>query len=1044
MPTDKTGDVVDALSDHVDQKLQQQNVLRLQLAATLVTHFDPMNFGRELLDDSSWEHALAVLSESCDEVEYDGAWHWAIRNDVRRDLLKAHYSSEMFNEIRAQTLPPSDDAFAKYLHLGLNGHRLSDDLQSDQVQTRDLNALLKAARLIDLLGIPAADGSHRGKDNSKGDVPSEARKIRRYIEKKSAIDSLGETAGHRLFGRQRDVRALIRYRNANLIDTRNQALRLCVIIGVGGVGKSALLSRYIARQRQRNDQAPVIHFDFDRASLKPDDPLALTFEFTRQLALYVPELDLPLVRYRRSFRTEEALESANRFPGRSLTDALAMLSDILADWPGRLSGVTIVIDTFEEVALQGRQTVKRTLSWLTYLRNLVHLDNLHIIIAGREMPDSILSEHRPHIHSRIRLTDLHKGAARLMLVHDGIDSTVAEKAVDAFGGNPLVLRMFVRFWQHQPKEIDALLADSRNQKRSAPGGKLAITFLLERILVRIPDAQIRQLTSPGLLLRHITADLIKNVLAEPCGLGSLNDEDAQQLFDKLASHVWLVHQEGERLLSHRRDLRRLMLPGIQKNHEKQFEQINRLAVQYYESEPEGVSSEEAWIEAAYHRGFLAENPIPDNIDSARKIITQLGADLMDWPVHTTAMIKQAATADRLTEDERRSLEATHGLISRASQAARLEATDFEEQSETNHDTSDVRTENNEQLITAWLCPDRHLANTESVRQSFKTGRFDHISPLAAHVLKPLFRQSDALAVTHYWQDETLIKSAPWLAALSVMAEFDKHSDTVQVIPSIALDAVQSTPRRVGMETTFELFYMLAIAHLMQDHLAVNSLGSFLKSHLPCFAPPIAHASQLQILQLSVKAEGSGNLIGERDIITVTQCEMLRWPSLYQSLSDDSHPDTNTNRQRLEAIRRLLPESGQQTSLAQLQALKNTLKEHAIEVLGPVGLDKLHCLQPILYAPICFVLESVPVQRLHKALLIMAKQSSWWPKELTPSDTFTGSVKAVDTGTLRLVVDTADHCNLLEKFLIAVAEGDDDPLIRDELRLLQRLQTRLNG
>jgi len=75
---------------------------------------------------------------------------------------------------------------------------------------------------------------------------------------------------------------------------------------------------------------------------------------------------------------------------------------------------------------------------------------------------------------------------------------------------------------------------------------------------------------------------------------------------------------------------------------------------------------------------------------------------------------------------------------------------------------------------------------------------------------------------------------------------------------------------------------------------------------------------------------------------------------------------------------------------------------------------------------------------------MAKQSSWWPKELTPSDTFTGSVKAVDTGTLRLVVDTADHCNLLEKFLIAVAEGDDDPLIRDELRLLQRLQTRLNG
>jgi len=81
------------------------------------------------------------------------------------------------------------------------------------------------------------------------------------------------------------------------------------------------------------------------------------------------------------------------------------------------------------------------------------------------------------------------------------------------------------------------------------------------------------------------------------------------LFDSLAGHVWLIRQEGDRLLSHRRDLRRLMLPGIQQQDPIVYDAIIRGAIAYYEGSPEGVDTQEAWLEAAYHRGFLPDKPV---------------------------------------------------------------------------------------------------------------------------------------------------------------------------------------------------------------------------------------------------------------------------------------------------------------------------------------------------------------------------------------------------------------------------------------------------
>jgi hypothetical protein len=569
-----------------------------------------------------------------------------------------------------------------------------------------------------------------------------------------------------------------------------------------------------------------------------------------------------------------------------------------------------------------------------------------------------------------------------------------------------------------------------------------LTFLFERILIRITDPRIKALTSPGLLLRHITADLIHKVLAQPCGLGEMTEAEAQKLFDDLAGHVWLVRQEGDRLLSHRRDLRRLMLPGIYQHYPDICEQINERAVAYYESAPAHVSESEARLEAAYHRGFLPDIPVYSDPLEARRIISQLGADLLDWPVHATALIKHAAQLpERLTEDELESLSHTHTITSRAMRAQQW----LSESSAKTAAQAIVNSEKDAELYQDEIPGERESAErARSMRLAFHQGRFEHISERANSALRPLFRKREALAATHYWQDDTLLDQIPWLVALSVLAEPDAGEDVETIIPVRALDAVQATPRRVGIDSTFELFYMLAIASLMNDQRAVESLSSFLRSSLPCFAPPIKNAAQLQILQLSVRAIISGDLIGQRDLITLENCDCLRFDSLSLPISEN-HPDTRHNRQRLALAERTRDAFIEQRPTAdELDEYLQHLQLHKVDVLGPAGLDLLSSRQDTLYPCIRFALETVSPTIVQSVLTDLSEQSCYWPAEFTPEVGQAAPVRGYGKMILASIIKTADRCGLLATLLDGISVRIADPLLHEELRLLQRLDRHLTG
>jgi len=72
---------------------------------------------------------------------------------------------------------------------------------------------------------------------------------------------------------------------------------------------------------------------------------------------------------------------------------------------------------------------------------------------------------------------------------------------------------------------------------------------------------------------------------------------------------------------------------------------------------------------------------------------------------------------------------------------------------------------------------------------------------------------------------------------------------------------------------------------------------------------------------------------------------------------------------------------------------------------------------------------------------LSQLSPYWPIELTPGDTPRSHTHG--RAEITAMVETADRCGLLVNLLELSASTSPDPLLKDELRLLQRLELKLN-
>ncbi|WP_374985273.1 AAA family ATPase [Streptomyces fradiae] len=440
-----------------------------------------------------------------------------------------------------------------------------------------------------------------------------------------------------------------------------------VVHGPGGMGKSTLLATFLldslrepggARDLVRGEGSgvrdgsgvrgesggardagggarafpfPFAYIDFERPTLSVYEPVTLIAEVARQLGVQYPafrtELDAlaaACLEEARAQRAEEervvelnrlATTRANlgrRSSQRFLTDASeresalsGRVGEVLRRAAPEGAPFVMVVDSFEEAQYRGSPALGRM--WAVFAELSRTYPRVRAIVSGRSPVGHPAQRARA---VEVELRDLAPEAAVALLRASGVaDPEVARTLADRVGGHPLSLRLAARA---------ALLAGAdtaglRELIGSLPARRrdffrrvdqlLVQGILYERILQHIPDQDVRRLAQAGLVLRLITPDVVREVLAEPCGVSVPGPREARSLFGRL-SRLDLVEPAGPEAVRVRADVRAIMLRLAEGDPRSPTREVERRAVEFYAAR-EGL---EARAEEIYHRLRRGEHP----------------------------------------------------------------------------------------------------------------------------------------------------------------------------------------------------------------------------------------------------------------------------------------------------------------------------------------------------------------------------------------------------------------------------------------------------
>lgn len=393
--------------------------------------------------------------------------------------------------------------------------------------------------------------------------------------------------------------------------------------GIGGVGKSTLLTEFIRQHVNSPMPFPWIYLDFDNPKLNVAILSTLIEEAVEQLraqyigsdwnallaeareqsnllaaAHYQSEQENRTIVYsdlRRSadLRDENARSIAQSFAlhlryameGSDL-ERMMQVSEMLP--------LLIVMDTFEEVQKRGIEKAGIVWKFLTHLQD--EFPRLRVVVSGRsQVPELVTNLGTPH---EIALKEFDENSAISYLMTRGVrDIDSARALYKQVGGNPLNLK------------LSAQVARDETIGRGGIEGIKTTSYLIfaaaehvvqgqlySRILDRITDPDLHKLAHPGLVVRRVTARIIQQVLSVPCGLGEIDNDRASQLFEKLKKQVDLVVAEPDGALRHQQDVRRVMLKMLEAEKPDQVRLIHQLAYQFYQTE----TGTTAAIERIYH------------------------------------------------------------------------------------------------------------------------------------------------------------------------------------------------------------------------------------------------------------------------------------------------------------------------------------------------------------------------------------------------------------------------------------------------------------
>jgi cellulose synthase operon protein C len=566
----------------------------------------------------------------------------------------------------------------------------------ETLQEAQLAALLQATRWFGerVLGLPA---------------PNEL--SRRLVRKR--LTSRFERLAIGFVGRVSELGALREYVGvlapATMSDSLKRGVRSffgdeisppLVLHGIGGIGKSSLLAKFILEHVESNLPFPFTYLDFDNRFLDVEDISTLVGECLAQLEAQYPEaasIWAPLHESLASYSAklgvaetpnEESEGTLSAGGSAGLYDTQMKMEDELAEALGsalrtgirsNLFNVSVaesalpfvlVLDTFEEVQKRSERA-ERLWRFLGHLQR--RFPRLRLIIAGRsKVPNLKLNDQAAR---NMELGGFDLVAATSILEKLGVQDAETRVAIfRQLGGNPLSLRLAAQVYREGGAGSRGIVGLKTTSYLLFSASQAVIQGqLYRRILEHITDLDVRRLAHPGLVVRRITPEVIWKVLSIPCGLAVEDEATAQDLFHRLRRQVDLVEMQQDGSLVHRPDVRAIMLSLLKEDRPDQVAEIHRAAVAYYHDQSGAVARGEelyhllqldsdyatldaAWTTDAERFVLLGREELPPRaqVYVARRTNTDLDptiraqADLEEWEALTESKVRELIRLGGLT------------------------------------------------------------------------------------------------------------------------------------------------------------------------------------------------------------------------------------------------------------------------------------------------------------------------------------------------------------------------------------------------------------
>jgi cellulose synthase operon protein C len=568
-------------------------------AAAVLSRFLPDRlrpFGTDHVEREGWDDFL-IDSEPVSHSE-PGGW-WRLRPHIRREALsRLKTRQNMLNALAVNPEHPSDP-IQRMFEAVIGAPRTRLDIE--RLPREDLTALISVCEWLSgiLPELPAEPAIRRAV--AVGDLLEPMRRLSEgFVGRQSELEQLRDYVGLKVSTRA--GRAAWRFARDVYYDlTKRPPI---MIVGVGGVGKSTLLARFILDYSEEADgdtALPFVYLDLDLPSIIPSQPVSLIAEAAHQLSVEWPEfadaLNSISEQVRRLVLGDEARASLEG------TRLLAHRSDVLVYFARILNEgsvgrpVLFVIDTFEEAQFLGSDVIHSIWELLGGLQRECPM--LRVVIAGRTFAREQLWSFPAKV---VALGDLDRGEARELVRHlvpsiESRDEATINEIIDIVGRNPMSLKLACTLVRDQGVERLRNL-ETRHWLMLRVKTETVQARLYGRILGHIHEPAVKKLAHPGLLLRRLTPEIIRDVLAEPCGI-SVNDlATAEILMSELSREVTLVERDPDGSLRHRPDVRRLMLNDLKEDVPAEIARlIHDRAVTYYER----LDGPVARAEEIYHR-----------------------------------------------------------------------------------------------------------------------------------------------------------------------------------------------------------------------------------------------------------------------------------------------------------------------------------------------------------------------------------------------------------------------------------------------------------